>query len=340
MNAAILKSLKNESEALGFHNFGVAKVPIELRRDYYNQWIKEGKHGTMAWMKNNNDRRLNPELLMPEAKSILVFAMNYYQRDPQRNFRVAKYALGKDYHNVIYKRLKKICRFLKENYLSAQKPYVDTGPVLEKPIAEAAGLGWQGKSTILVEKERGTWSFLGSIVTTLDLPASKVGKDYCGNCTRCIDCCPTQAIISPYKLDASKCISYLTIEHKGSIPHEYREAVGDRVFGCDECLDVCPWNKWAKITNETQFAVRSLPDLKSILAWREEDFKSNLVASPIKRVKLNGLKRNVALVLGNIGNKNDMPALESLACSNDSVLKEQAEWSIKAIKSRECTSFS
>jgi epoxyqueuosine reductase len=340
MNAAILKSLKKESEALGFHNFGVAKVPMELRRDYYNQWIKEGKHGTMAWMENNNERRLNPESLMPEAKSILVFAMNYYQKDPERNFRVAKYALGKDYHSVIYKRLKKICRFLKENYHSDQKPHVDTGPVLEKPIAEAAGLGWQGKSTILVEKKRGTWSFLGSIVTTLDLPASKGGKDYCGNCTRCIDCCPTQAITSPYKLDASKCISYLTIEHKGSIPHEYREAVGDRVFGCDECLDVCPWNKWAKITNETQFAVRSLPDLKTILAWGEEDFKSNLVASPIKRVKLNGLKRNVALVLGNIGSKDDLPALESLANSNDIVLQEQAEWSIKAIKSRECTSFS
>ena len=340
MNAAILKSLKKESEALGFHNFGVAKVPMELRRDYYNQWIKEGKHGTMAWMENNNERRLNPESLMPEAKSILVFAMNYYQKDPERNFRVAKYALGKDYHSVIYKRLKKICRFLKENYHSDQKPYVDTGPVLEKPIAEAAGLGWQGKSTILVEKKRGTWSFLGSIVTTLDLPASKGGKDYCGNCTRCIDCCPTQAITSPYKLNASKCISYLTIEHKGSIPHEYREAVGDRVFGCDECLDVCPWNKWAKITNETQFAVRSLPDLKTILAWGEEDFKSNLVASPIKRVKLNGLKRNVALVLGNIGSKDDLPALESLANSNDIVLQEQAEWSIKAIKSRECTSFS
>ena len=340
MNAAILKSLKKESEALGFHNFGVAKVPMELRRDYYNQWIKEGKHGTMAWMENNNERRLNPESLMPEAKSILVFAMNYYQKDPERNFRVAKYALGKDYHSVIYKRLKKICLFLKENYHSDQKPYVDTGPVLEKPIAEAAGLGWQGKSTILVEKKRGTWSFLGSIVTTLDLPASKGGKDYCGNCTRCIDCCPTQAITSPYKLDASKCISYLTIEHKGSIPHEYREAVGDRVFGCDECLDVCPWNKWAKITNETQFAVRSLPDLKTILAWGEEDFKSNLVASPIKRVKLNGLKRNVALVLGNIGSKEDLPALESLANSNDIVLQEQAEWSIKAIKSRECTSFS
>lgn len=340
MNAAILKSLKKESEALGFHNFGVAKVPMELRRDYYNQWIKEGKHGTMAWMENNNERRLNPESLMPEAKSILVFAMNYYQKDPERNFRVAKYALGKDYHSLIYKRLKKICRFLKENYHSDQKPYVDTGPVLEKPIAEAAGLGWQGKSTILVEKKRGTWSFLGSIVTTLDLPASKGGKDYCGNCTRCIDCCPTQAITSPYKLDASKCISYLTIEHKGSIPHEYREAVGDRVFGCDECLDVCPWNKWAKITNETQFAVRSLPDLKTILAWGEEDFKSNLVASPIKRVKLNGLKRNVALVLGNIGSKDDLPALESLANSNDIVLQEQAEWSIKAIKSRECTSFS
>ena len=339
MDADILESLKKESEALGFHNFGVTKVPLELRRDYYNQWIKEGKHGTMAWMENNNERRLNPEHLMPEAKSILVFAMNYYQKDPNRNFRIAKYALGKDYHSVIYKRLKKICRFLKENYQSDQKPYVDTGPVLEKPIAEAAGLGWQGKSTILVEKKRGTWSFLGTIVTTLDLPASKEGKDYCGTCTRCIDCCPTKAITAPYKLDASKCISYLTIEHKGSIPHEFREAIGDRVFGCDECLDVCPWNKWAKITEESQFEARTLPDLKTILNWDEEDFKSNLVASPIRRVKLNGLKRNVALVIGNIGNKDDLHALEVLANCGDDVLQEQAEWSIQAIKSRECSSF-
>jgi len=339
MDADILESLKKESEALGFHNFGVTNVPLELRRDYYNQWIKEGKHGTMAWMENNNERRLNPEHLMPEAKSILVFAMNYYQEAPNRNFRIAKYALGKDYHSVIYKRLKKICRFLKENYQSDQKPYVDTGPVLEKPIAEAAGLGWQGKSTILVEKKRGTWSFLGTIVTTLDLPASKEGKDYCGNCTRCIDCCPTKAITAPYKLDASKCISYLTIEHKGSIPLEFREAIGDRVFGCDECLDVCPWNKWAKITEESQFEARTLPDLKTILNWDEEDFKSNLVASPIKRVKLNGLKRNVALVIGNIGNRDDLPALEALANCGDDVLQEQAEWSIQAIKSRECSSF-
>ena len=339
MDADILESLKKESEALGFHNFGVTKVPLELRRDYYNQWIKEGKHGTMAWMENNNERRLNPQHLMSEAKSILVFAMNYYQKDPNRNFRIAKYALGKDYHSVIYKRLKKICRFLKENYQSDQKPYVDTGPVLEKPIAEAAGLGWQGKSTILVEKKRGTWSLLGTIVTTLDLPASKEGKDYCGTCTRCIDCCPTQAITAPYKLDASKCISYLTIEHKGSIPHEFREAIGDRVFGCDECLDVCPWNKWAKITKESQFEARTLPDLKTILNWDEEDFKSNLVASPIKRVKLNGLKRNVALVIGNIGNKDDLPALEALVNCGDDVLQEQAEWSIQAIKSRECSSF-
>ena len=339
MDADILESLKKESEALGFHNFGVTNVPLELRRDYYNQWIKEGKHGTMAWMENNNERRLNPEHLMPEAKSILVFAMNYYQEAPNRNFRIAKYALGKDYHSVIYKRLKKICRFLKENYQSDQKPYVDTGPVLEKPIAEAAGLGWQGKSTILVEKKRGTWSFLGTIVTTLDLPASKEGKDYCGTCTRCIDCCPTKAITAPYKLDASKCISYLTIEHKGSIPLEFREAIGDRVFGCDECLDVCPWNKWAKITEESQFEARTLPDLKTILNWDEEDFKSNLVASPIKRVKLNGLKRNVALVIGNIGNRDDLPALEALTNCGDDVLQEQAEWSIQAIKSRECSSF-
>ncbi len=340
MDPSILTRLTAEAKELGFHNIGVSQVPVELRREYYKKWIESGQHGGMTWMESNNDRRLNPENLMPEAKSIIVLAMNYYQPDPERNFRVAKYALGKDYHTVILKRLKKLCRFLKENFQSEQRPYVDTGPILEKPIAQSAGLGWQGKSTILVEPKRGTWSFLANIVTSLDLPATESGKDRCGTCTRCIDDCPTKAITAPYQLDATKCISYLTIEHREAIPLEYRKAIGDRIFGCDTCLDVCPWNKWAQTSKEITFKAKELPELREILLWNEADFNHHLMASPIRRTKLRGFKRNVALVLGNIGDEKDLQSLELLAQGDDPMLQEQAEWSINEINSRVKVTFS
>jgi epoxyqueuosine reductase len=229
------------------------------------------------------------------------------------------------------RRLKKLCRVLREEYGSAQKPYVDTGPLLEKPIAEAAGLGWQGKSTILVEPKRGTWSFLGNIVTTLDLPAGQRGKDRCGTCTRCIDVCPTRAITAPYQLDATRCISYLTIEHDGSIPLEFREAIGDRLYGCDECLDVCPWNKWAVATEEPKFAPRSLPLLREMLEWDEAIFTERMQGSPMRRLKLNRFRRNICVVLGNVGTAEDLPALQQVASGEDAIVAEHADWAIKRI---------
>lgn len=328
-------AIEELAKTLGFHKSGVAKIPIQLRKDYYKKWIESGQHGTMDWMEKNTSRRLDPSNILPEAKCLLVFSLNYFQPDPKRKFRIAKYALGKDYHRFMLKRLKQICRFMEATYGTEQRPYVDTGPLLEKPIAEASGIGWQGKSTILVEPKGGTWSLLGTIVTTLDLPSSGPGKNYCGSCTRCIDACPTRAITAPYQLDASKCIAYLTIEHKGSIPVKFRKQIGDRVFGCDTCLDVCPWNKWAKRTKEANFEAKELPALSKILDWNQSDFDSNLQASPIRRLKLNGLKRNVALVLGNIGNKGDLAPLVRLAKEGDAVLSEQAEWSIQEINARD-----
>lgn len=315
----------------GFHAVGVTTVPLELRGDYYKQWIEDGQHGTMAWMARNNERRLQPEHLLEEARSIIVLAMNYYQPDPDRGYRIAKYALGDDYHNLIYKRLKKICRDMREEFGSVQRPYVDTGPLLEKPIAEAAGIGWQGKSTILVEPKRGTWSFLGNIVTTLDLPADEPGKDRCGTCTRCIDVCPTGAITAPYQLDARKCISYLTIEHDGAIPLEYREAIGDRLYGCDECLDVCPWNKWAVPTEEAKFQPRSLPPLREMLDWDDATFSEKMQGSPIRRLKLDRFKRNLCVVLGNTGREDDLAALKRIASGSDPMVAEHAEWAIQQI---------
>jgi len=330
--AVILEHLQREAKAYGFHALGVAPVPLDLRQQYYLDWIAGGQHGTMAWMERNNDRRLHPEHLLPEARSIIVVAMNYYQPDPKREYRIAKYALGDDYHNLMLRQLKKLCRILREDYGGAQKPYVDTGPLMEKPIAEAAGLGWQGKSTILVEEKRGTWSFLGNIVTTLDLPTGIPGKDRCGTCTRCIDLCPTRAITAPYQLDASRCISYLTIEHDGPIPLEFREAIGDRLYGCDECLDVCPWNKWAVPTEEPRFAPRALPLLREMLEWDEATFTERMRGSPMRRLKPERFKRNICVVLGNVGTAEDLPVLRKIAATADAMVAEHAQWAISRIE--------
>jgi epoxyqueuosine reductase len=332
--AEIRERLNVEAQALGFHSFGVTSVPLELRRDYYAQWIADGRHGTMSWMERNNDRRMHPDQLLPEARSIIVLALNYYQPDPKRAYRIAKYALGDDYHNFMLRRLKRLCRILREDYGGAQRPYVDTGPLLEKPIAAAAGLGWQGKSTILIEPKRGTWSFLANIVTTLDLPADAPAKDRCGSCTRCIDACPTGAIHAPYQLDATKCISYLTIEHDGPIPLAYREAIGDRIYGCDTCLDVCPWNKWAAPTLEAKFMPRELPVLRELLLWDDATFRERMIGSPIRRVKLHRFQRNICVVLGNIGTAEDLPALETVAAGADAMVAEHASWAIEQIRAR------
>ena len=333
--AKIRNRLEDEARALGFHALGVVSVPLELRRDYYSKWIAEGKHGTMSWMVRNNDRRLHPERLLPEAKSIVVLALNYYQPDPKRPYRIAKYALGDDYHGFMLRRLKRLCRLLRDDYGGSQRPYVDTGPLLEKPIAAAAGLGWQGKSTILIEPGRGTWSFLANIVTTLELPTGdEPVKDRCGSCTRCIDICPTRAITAPYQLDASRCISYLTIEHKGAIPEEFRKAIGDRLYGCDECLDVCPWNKWATPTQEAKFSPRELPALREMLLWDESTFAAAMTGSPMRRLKFPRFRRNICVVLGNVGTREDLSALKQVAAGGDPIVAEHAFWAIGEINNR------
>lgn len=330
----ILERMQHEARALGFHSVSVVAVPVQLRADYYLEWIASGQHGTMDWMARNNDRRLHPERLLPQARSILVLAMNYYQPQPDLPYRIAKYALGDDYHNMIFRRLKKLCRILREEYGGEQKPYVDTGPLLEKPLAQASGLGWQGKSTILIEPKRGTWSFLANIVTTLDLPGGEPARDRCGSCTRCIDVCPTRAITGPYQLDATKCISYLTIEHDGAIPEPLREAIGDRLYGCDECLDVCPWNKWATPTEEPKFQSRDWPGLLELLDWDEATFMERMQGSPLRRLKLHRFRRNICIVLGNTAGGEAIPTLEAVAAGSDPMVAEHARWAIARIRQR------
>ena len=327
--------ITEKAESLSFDTVGFVATPVNLQNEYYLRWIAEKKHGNMSWFERNNERRMQPRKILPKAKSIICLGVNYYQDNPERRSRIAKYALGKDYHSLIYKKLKKLCRLLSTEFGSDQKPYVDTGPVLEKPIAVQAGLGWQGKSTILINRKFGTWLFLGVIITTLEIAEDvKPVKDHCGSCHRCIDACPTGAITGPYQLDARRCISYLTIEHRGSIPVHYRRAIGDRVYGCDECLDVCPWNRWAKQTQESHFKPFDLPDIRSSLSWTEEDFKTIFTGSAIKRIGLTSWLRNVCVVLGNIGSDDDIPELQRLAKFDDEIVSEHARWALAEIDIR------
>lgn len=336
MSEAVLAAIRERASALGFAAVGVAPLPTKLRRDYYQKWIAEGQHAQMTWLERNNERRLAPENCLPQARSVLCLAMNYEQDQPKRGYRIAKYALGGDYHKLILNRLKQLCRYMRETYGSDQKPYVDTGPVLEKPIAEQAGIGWQGKSTILINRSEalGTWCFLGEIITTLDLPPGKPANDHCGRCTRCIDACPTGAITAPYQLDARRCLSYWSIEHKGSIPEKMREAMGDRLFGCDDCLDVCPWNRWAKQTREQRFMARDYPRAQDMLLWDTDTFNTQLAGTAIRRLGLERWKRNICIIIGNTGDRNDLALLSKVIQTESDLVKEHAQWAITRIKRR------
>lgn len=327
------EQLRAAAQEIGFDVFGVASIEADVRADYFRQWIAEGMHGDMAWMEKNLERRTNARQVLPEARSIVVVGLNYYQPHPSATYRIAKYALGEDYHGVILKRLKKLCAVMR-TLGGEQKPYVDTGPVLEKPVAAEAGLGWQGKSTILLQKGYGTWLFLGTIITTLELTPSAKQPNRCGSCTRCIEACPTSAIVAPYQLDARKCLAYLTIEHQGTIPEVYRKALGNRVYGCDDCLDVCPWNRWAQATKESRFSARSHPVLRETLSWTEEEFKEHFRGSPIKRLGLFRWWRNALTVLGNTGTSADLSAVIHLIKHEDAMVAEHARWAEEQIRGR------
>jgi len=330
---ALRENLRAEALSMGFDVFGVAPIDADVKADYFKKWIADGMHGEMEWMAKDTERRTEVTRVLPEARSIIVVGLNYYQPQPNPNYQIAKYALGQDYHNVITKKLRKLCTVMRA-LGGAQKPYVDTGPVLEKPIAVAAGLGWQGKSTIVLQPEFGTWLFLGIIITTLELESSSPAPDRCGSCTKCITACPTSAIIAPYKLDARKCLAYLTIEHKGPIPLEYRKALGTRIFGCDDCLDVCPWNKWAKETKENKFKARPQPALKETLSWTEEDFLNQFRGTPVKRLGLLRWWRNALTVMGNTGTPGDLEAIGRLVNHADPMVSEHACWARDQILSR------
>jgi epoxyqueuosine reductase len=287
----------------------------------------------MEWLARDPERRLHPERVLPGVRAIVCVGLNYYQTAPLRRGRIATYALGEDYHNVMEERLEEVACGLRARGGEA-RVYVDTGPVLEKPRAQEAGLGWQAKSTMLLHRRFGTWLFLGEVLTTLPLAFDRPETTHCGTCTKCIEVCPTQAITAPYQLDARRCIAYLTIELKGSIPEAFRPLIGDHVYGCDDCLDVCPWNRWAQTTREARFQARDYGDLREWFTLTPSGFKERFAGSPILRLKRRGLLRNACVVLGNVGTSEDEPILRQALLDEEPLIREHAAWALERIAQR------
>lgn len=326
---------------LGFDSCRVARAEKPRNATEFRNWLDDGAAGTMDWLHRGEEKRCDPSLVLPGARSVIIVAMSYWQGERAEQTtapagRIARYAWGDDYHDVMLEKLRSLDAALAEHG-GTQKCYVDTGPVLERDFAAEAGVGWHGKSTILLDPKLGTWFFLGEILTTLELPADRPQTARCGSCTRCMTACPTNAITEAHRLDARRCISYLTIELKGSIPLEFRTLIGDRIYGCDTCLDVCPWNRFAAVSRESRFAARPVTaamQLRDYLSLDDEQFRTLFKGSPIKRIKRRGLLRNVCVALGNVGGATDLPALRRAAADPEALIAEHAAWAISRIEER------
>ncbi|ODS99161.1 MAG: tRNA epoxyqueuosine(34) reductase QueG [Erythrobacter sp. SCN 62-14] len=334
-----------EARALGFAACGIASAgedPVRSRR--LDEWLGEGHHGSMEWMAARLHHRRSPQGLWPEAKSVIALGASYAPgHDPlalegsATHARISAYAQGRDYHDVVKKRLKALARWLVAEVPGAEvKVFVDTAPVMEKPLGEAAGLGWQGKHTNLVSTAHGSWLFLGAIYTTLELQPSAPQRDQCGSCRACLDACPTDAFPAPYQLDARRCISYLTIEHKGPVSPELREGLGNRIYGCDDCLAVCPWNKFASAASAMkEFLPRAelvAPRLAELLSLDDAGFRALFSGSPIKRIGRNRFVRNCLYAAGNSGNPALAEHVRGLLHDPDPVVAEAAEWALARLE--------
>jgi epoxyqueuosine reductase len=338
------------AQELGFDLCRVAAAVAPPHAAEFRAWLADGRAGEMAWLERNEARRTDPRQVLPGVQSIVVLGMNYWKGEGRKAkgdgagderdaalFHIARYAWGDDYHEVIERKLRTLDEWLTARG-GRQRCYVDTGPVLERDVAALAGAGWQGKSTMLIHPKLGTWFFLAEILTTLELAPDAPMADHCGKCTRCIDACPTGAITAPRALDARRCISYLTIENKGAIPEEFRVAMGARIYGCDDCLTACPWNRFAQESRETAFAAREFVHgwkLRDFLALDDEGFRALFRKSPIKRIKRRGFLRNVCVALGNVGTRADLPALEKAAQDLEPLIAEHARWALARVRERE-----
>lgn len=334
--ASIKQALCAQALGLGFALCRVASAGLAEHRQSYRDWLAEGFHGDMAWMQRNAERREDPRVVQPGAQSVVVLAFNYYPSPEEFHpqYRIARYAWNQDYHDILEPKLKAL-----EQWLSAhggeQRRYVDTGPVLERSWASQAGLGWGGKSTVQIHPKLGTWFFLSEILTTLDLPPDEPARDHCGKCRRCMDACPTGAIVAERRLDARRCLSYLSIEYRGSIPLEFRRAMGNRIYGCDDCLTACPWNRFAQQTQEASLLARESVTgmaLRDFLSLDDQAFRRLFAGSPIKRIKRPAFLRNVCVALGNCGGPEDLPALQLAAMDPDPLIAEHAQWALQQIQ--------
>ena len=354
-DADLKAKLIDFAREIGFDSCRIAACVPPPHAGEFGNWLDAGQAGEMHYLKRGEEKRRDPQKVLLGARSIVVLALNYFQGEMEparpraaatlpargravskRQGRIARYAWGDDYHNVIAAKLDKIDNFLRE-FGGTQKCYVDTGPILERDHAAEAGTGWHGKSTMLIDPKLGTWFLLAEVLTTLELPPDAAQRDRCGTCERCVTACPTGAITGPHRLDARRCISYLTIELKGSIPLEFRPLIGDRIFGCDDCLDACPWNRFAQVSRETAFVARRSTTsmaLRDYLSLSDETFRSLFRNSPIKRIKRRGFLRNVCVALGNIGDIYDLPALQRAAQDPEPLIAEHAGWAIDRIKRR------
>ncbi len=336
-------ALAAEAARIGFADFGiVAADATPAAGERLRQWLADGRQGDMLWMADSVDRRATPQGLWPAVRSVIMLGSSYAPTlDPRRHAGhpdtgvISVYALGSDYHDVIKKRLKALARWLVAAAPGSDvKVFVDTAPVMEKPLAAAAGLGWQGKHSNLVSRGHGSWLFLGAIYTTLDLPPDAPHPDRCGSCNRCQLACPTAAFPAPYQLDARRCISYLTIEHKGPVPDEFRSALGNRIYGCDDCLAVCPWNRFARAARDIAFAPRAeltSPALADLLALDDASFRQVFAGSPVKRIGRDRLVRNCLYAAGNSGDTALLPAVAALVDDPDPGVADAARWSLRRL---------
>ncbi len=339
---ALAIRLRQQALEVGFCDIGICApdaMPETAQR--LDAFLKAGLHGDMGWMEKRAEWRGSPTALWPAAKSVIMLAENYGpEGDPLRLLsmrdrgNISVYARNKDYHDPLKKRLKRLGRWLIDQHPCEIKVFVDTAPVMEKPLAQAAGLGWQGKHTNVVSRTLGNWFFLGAIFTTLDLPKDQAEPDHCGNCHACLDACPTAAFVAPYRLDPRKCISYLTIEQKGPIAPDLRAKMGNRIYGCDDCLAACPWNKFAQASRDANYWARielCCPKLEHLVALDDSDFREVFAGSPIKRIGRNSFIRNVLYAIGNSGDKKLAAAARPLASDPDDTLKDAAIWALERL---------
>ena len=344
MSAALTASIKAKALDLGFELIGIAPVEPVPELDFYRDWIESGYAGEMKYLQNNIDKRTDIRELEPAAKSVVVCGKVYHadyplstdQQEPSKGW-ISRYSWGDDYHEILKKRLHSLREFIENESpeICKNRVYIDTGPVVDRVQAKYAGIGWFGKNTCLINQQQGSWFFIGEIITSLELVTDPVHPDRCGSCQRCIDACPTDAILEPYVLDSRLCISYLTIELRDEVPVGLRSQMGSHVFGCDICQDVCPWNRKATVTEDQEFQPREglfNPKLEDLAAMTLTDFQETFRKNPVKRTKYSGLMRNVAVAMGNSGDHKFIPQLQQMSHSTDKMISEHAEWALQELK--------